>query len=714
MREMLKHTLLPTSDFRLPTSRTPNPEPYSPMIVSWNWLKEYLKLDISPAHVSERLMMAGLNHESTQAVGSDIAIDLEITSNRPDCLGHIGIAREIGVLFGKELKIPAALPKVNGSSIANFTKVRIDAPELCPRYTARLLSGVKIGPSPAWLADRLMTLGVKKLVNNVVDVTNYVLFECGQPLHAFDFVKLHGREIVIRAAQNGETLEAIDHLTYKLDPSMCVIADAKQPVAIAGVMGGALTEITNGTTDVLIESAEFMPLAVRSTSRKLNLRSDSSYRFERGVDPEGVDWASRRCCELILQIAGGELCDGVIDVGRGIPAREAVVLRLAQLKRILGIEVPAAEVRRILLALGMHEAPLVVPAKGAPAPVVANDKLTVTPPSWRRDLTREIDLIEEVARIHGYDKIPEDARVPMTSSHRTDFERVLDKVRRAMNAAGFDEAMTTSVVPTAWSEVFSPWTSEAALVTSTPMLEGADRVRRSIVPSLLAARQHNEALANETIELFETAKIYLAQASGLPSEQWTLTLTTGGDYYRAKGVIEQLLGVLGIRLSLLAEPFTDKLIEGGKGAKLLLGEETLGYLGELSAAGKKQFSLRGASSFAEIDLGLLRKFAKLVPQHALLSKFPPMARDLNLIVDEAIRWSDLATTVKTSAGPLLETLSYQETYRDANKDGANKKRLLFSFSLRSPERTLTGEEADAVRDAVVAACREQHQAVLLG
>jgi phenylalanyl-tRNA synthetase beta chain len=706
------------------------------MLVSWNWLKEYLPLDMSPEQATQRLMMAGLNHESTEQVGDDFCIDLEITSNRPDCLGHVGIAREIGVLFDKPLKLPAAQPKSAGGDVKNFAKVRVDAPDLCPRYTARLISGVKVGNSPAWLAKRLETIGIAR-INNVVDITNYVLMECGQPLHAFDFRKLAGREIVVRRPKQGETLEAIDHKVYTLDPSMCIIADSEAPVAIAGVMGGASTEIGPKTTEVLIESADFAPLSVRGTSRKLKLFSDSSYRFERGVDPAGIDWASRRCCELILELCGGELCTGVIDVGAQPPAREPIVLRLPQIERILGIKVPAEEVKRILLALGCTE----------------SNSSTYVPPSHRRDLSREIDLIEEVARIHGYDQIPEDARVPMTSSHRTDWERVLDKLRGVLTAAGFDEAITTSVVPEAWDAAFSPWTDAPPLVTGQPMLEGADRVRRSIVPSLLGARQHNEARQNEAIELFETARIYLPQGQGLPLEQQSLAITSGRGYAYVKGVLEQLLLVLGIDGELTAENLlpvgeggrgtrpdegvppaktastqpdinphpsplprgegAGGLLESDRSARLTLGGELFGFLGELSTPGKKAFSLRAPATVAEVNIGLLIKLAKLIPQQRELSEYPPMSRDLNMIVDEAIRWSDLAATVRASAGPLLEGLRYQETYRDPAKDGANKKRLLFSLTLRSPERTLTGEEADAARDAVVAACKAKHQAVLL-
>jgi phenylalanyl-tRNA synthetase beta chain len=325
------------------------------MIVSWNWLKQYVDLDMTADELTARLMMAGLNHESTTTVSDDVAIDLEVTSNRPDCLGHLGIAREVAVLWQRELRLPAAKPAEGRTAVADLAAVAIEAPELCRRYTARLIRGVKVGPSPAWLANRLRTIGMA-VINNVVDVTNYVLMECGQPLHAFDHARLREGRIVVRTSRPGEKFVAIDHRTYDLPPGTCVIADAARAVALGGVMGGAETEVSAATRDVLLESADFAPLAIRNAARKLALFSDSSYRFERGVDPEGVEWASRRAAELILETAGGELAAGVIDVGERPAARQPIVLRFAQLKRVLGIDIDQGEVRRILAALGNREA----------------------------------------------------------------------------------------------------------------------------------------------------------------------------------------------------------------------------------------------------------------------------------------------------------------------------------------------------------------------
>ncbi|MCO6457161.1 MAG: phenylalanine--tRNA ligase subunit beta [Pirellulaceae bacterium] len=710
------------------------------MLVSWNWLREYVDLKMSPGELAERLSMAGLNHEETRQLGDDVAIDLEITSNRPDCLGHLGVAREVAVLWRQPLRVPDPRPAQAATRVGDVTRVTIECPELCRRYTARVIRGARIGPSPPWLANRLRTVGIG-VVNNVVDVTNYVMLECGQPLHAFDLARLRGPEIIVRQARAGEVFQAIDHRQYTLEPGMCVIADAGRAVGLGGVMGGVDSEVSAGTTELLIEAADFAPLAIRNTARRLNLHSPSSYRFERGVDPRGVEWASRRCCELILQLAGGELLEGVIDQGRPLAEPPLVRLRLAQIGRILGVDVPRSEVERILTALGGQLEP------------ADDEAVTLRAPSWRADLTREIDLIEEVARIHGYDAIPEDVGVPMAPSHRTDEDRVLAKVRQVLTAAGFDEAMTISMVPEEWSDAFSPWTDLPPLVCNAAMLKGADRLRRSLIPSLLEARRVNESLANDEIELFETAHIYLPQPAGspgqprqptsspdaprqpaglpeeprqpaglpeeprqpagLPDEQWTLGLTSGRGFAAVKGVVEQLVGLLTRDGRLAAEADAQPLLDGERSCRLLLDGQLLGFLGELSRDGQRRFGLRQPATVLELNLRALARRARLIPQQQELSPYPAMVRDLNLIVSEGLAWSELEQTVLSSAGPCLEALRYLETYRDPQRDGRGKKRLLLSLALRSAERTLTGDEADAIRDQVVQACAQRHAATLL-
>jgi len=671
------------------------------MIVSWDWLTQYVDVKASHDEVTQRLMLAGLNHDGTEAVEGDFAINLEVTSNRPDCLGHLGIAREVAVLFDRTLKVPAADPREGSTSVKDLAQVDLRAPELCPRYTARVIRGLKIAGSPQWLTSRLRTLGIPA-INNVVDITNYVLFECGQPLHAFDLSRLAGRRIVVRKANAGEKFLAINHKTYELDPSVCVIADAEQAVALGGVMGGASSEVSSSTSEVLLESAEFDPLAIRNTARRLNLHSDSSYRFERGVDPQGVEWASRRACELILELAGGELARGVVDVGRPPPKREPVTLRFSQLLRILGIEIASDRARQILVALGNRE----LEANG--------QRVVVAPPSWRRDLTREIDLVEEVARIEGYDKIPEDVRVPMATSHRTREDRVLERVRHVLTGAGFDEAMTLSAVEPPWSDAFSPWTGEAALRCSTPVLRRADTLRRSLIPSLLGARRANQAVGNDIVDLFEIAHVYLpsAKAGQLPREELVLGIASGRDFLDLKGVVEAIVSALNPLVRVEVEPTAQQLLDPSESGEVQVrgraaGSDPLGYLGQVSAAGLKQFELRGATAVAELRLQLLDDVAQLVPQYTKPAAYPAVTRDLNFVVDERTRWADLERTIASVSGPNVEHVEFQGVYRDPEKLAPGKKSLLVQLILRSHEGTLTGEEADQICALVVSACRER-------
>ncbi|MBU4271344.1 MAG: phenylalanine--tRNA ligase subunit beta [Planctomycetes bacterium] len=742
------------------------------MLVSWNWLKQYVPLDMPLEELQRRLTLSGLNHEGTAEVAGDMAIDLEVTSNRPDCLGHIGIAREVAVLWNHALTIPAANPRESKTPVDSLVSVRIECPDLCLRYTARAIRGVKIGPSPQWMARRLETVGLTP-INNVVDISNYVLMECGQPLHTFDFGKLGNkgdrsnlphsgpsgaahkldlsplfpREIVVRRPLLGETTEAIDHKTYQLGPEMCMICDGKAPVAIGGVMGGAQTEISPDTRDVLIEAAEFDPVSIRNTARLLNLHSDSSYRFERRVDPEGLDWASRRCCELILDLAGGELARGIVDVGRPPRKREPIVLRFSQLQRILGIEVPAERVREILISLGNVEetgkqglgigdwgldSGIGVQGSGEsggceaasgkshisnqqlsnPQSLIPNPSLTMVPPSWRRDLTREIDLIEEVGRIHGYDAIPEDVGVPMVPSARRREDRVLEKVRHVLTACGFDEAVTLSAVDRHTSESLSPWTDAEPLRSALPVVRGADRLRRSLLPSLLAARRANEALANPIIELFEIAKAYLPQGAELPREPLLLGIAGGRDYPAVKGVVEAILRELKIAEPVEAEEAGIAQLDTAASCRLRFRGQTLGYVGRLTDDALKQFDLRGPATVAEVRLAPLIEAADLMPRCVEQSSYPAVTRDLNLVVAESVRWADVAATARREAGPCLETLQYRDTYRDEKRLGVDRKSLLFSIVLRSGECTFTNQQADEIRERIVAACRSEHGAEL--
>ncbi len=686
------------------------------MLVSLKWLTKYVDLPMSHEELAQRLSLSGLNHEGTDHINDDVVIDLEVTSNRGDCLGHLGVAREVGVLYGLPICKPEPSLKCSGQSIDSLLTVENQFEEACPRYTARVIQGVQVGPSPSWLVEALQSVFWKRKldgsieqyqsINNVVDATNYVLMECGQPLHAFDYAKVSGSQIIVRPGHKGEMIDAIDHRQYELDETTCVIADAKRASAVAGVMGGALSEVSDATRDLVIESAVFTPLSVRRTARRLKLHSPSSYRFERKVDPMGVEWASQRVCEMIVDLAGGEVVSGVIDTAAEIEPRQPVVLRSSQLERILGIEIDTEEVTRILVALG---------CEAQAGDLGSTSGKLYVPPSWRHDLTREADLVEEVARIHGYEKIPEDAPIPVAPSSKRDFDTAMERIRQVMTAAGLSEAMTPSIVTQRLDESLSPWTDRPALESETPMLKGARRLRRTLLPSLLEGRAKNWAAASLEAELFEIAHIYLPSDtdSALPAEQYSLGLIAGRDFFEFKGVVETLCQRLGIEHSLQVSVVERAGFVPGQCVELLLGDTGVGYLGSVHEKTLKQWKMSGPVVVAELDLPKLLEKSQLVPQQKSVSSFPSIQRDLNFVVDESVRWSDMEHVVRAAVGSELAGVTYRETYRDANKDGKDRKRVLMTVELQSHEATLSGQQADDLVGQVIGACRDQLSAELL-
>ncbi len=677
------------------------------MLVSWEWLSQYVQIDLGHEAMANRWAMTGLNHESTVDFGGDPVIDLEVTSNRGDCLGHIGIAREASVLCAKPLTVPDPQPIPGAESIAGALSIANQFTEACPRYTGRVIRGVRIANSPAWLQRRLQAIGVRP-INNIVDATNYVMFECGQPLHAFDFAKVRGGKIIVRRAYEKEAFMAIDHKSYILDSQMVVIADAERAVALGGVMGGLESEVGETTVDVLIESAEFSPMAVRRAARKLKLHSPSSYRYERRVDGAQLDWASRRCCELILQIAGGTLLTGSVEAGSAPAPRQAIRLRSDRISRVLGIDVPWARSLEILSHLGCH----VVDTSQA-------DQASILPPSFRADLSREIDLIEEVARIHGYDQIPEDAAVPLVSSAKRPKDMMMQTVRHVVCGAGFDETLTPSLIGKSPASDISPWTSLPAMSTMAPLLEGASLLRRSLIPSLIAARLYNQSQSNRDVRLFETANIYLGQTdSKLPQEQHTLGLVADADIRIVSGVIEEIVhrtcGPEFLRDRLRREPIGWSFLAPGSGLAWKVGSDIVAWTGELHRSIGDSMKLDAKLAISELNLDRLQIDARLVPQLQPIVPFPTVERDLNLIVDEGLQWSQLASAVSQAAGPLCIEIIFREVYRDTKKDGAGKKRVLFGMLLRSPHETLRSEQADEIVERVLKACEHEFQARLLG
>ena len=671
------------------------------MIVSRDWLKQYVDLDMPLDELTDRLTMAGLNLEGVSKSETDVAIDLEVTSNRPDCLGHIGVAREVAVLYDRELKFPAAQPQTIPERTEAATSVQIDCEDLCPQYIARVIRGVKVGPSPDWLVKRLETAGLGT-INNIVDITNYVLLECGQPLHAFDFARLREQRIVVRGAREGEKLVAIDHAEYSLSPEMCIIADAEHAVAIAGVMGGCQTEISETTTDVLIESAQFAPIAIRSTARRLNLHSDSSFRFERSPDPCAVDWASRRCCELILDIAGGELLDDPVVAGTpSEQPRSPITLRFDQLKRILGIDIPPEQATRILLKLGLRQ-------QGEASEAAAG----FVPPSWRRDLTREVDLIEEVARIHGYDKIPENVDVPLQLSEKTHHQRIVERVTASLTAAGFFEAITLTFVSDDLFELFAPRGELRKVCVDHSSRRHENILRQSLVPSLMRSRRENERHGSFDVSLFEIADVYLdADPGNAKAEPTMVSLVSGQSFGQVKGIVEAIVESVSHDAAVTLRPSDVPQFVTGRGAEVLLDGKPWGWLGEIARDVSDKLDLRDSVVIAELDFSVLEAAANLTPVYCEIPKFPSVARDLNFVLEETVTWQELEDVVREAAGPLLDSMSFGGQYR-GKQIAADKKSYLITINYRSSDRTLTNEEVDQLQQSAIGACQEKLGATL--
>ncbi|MBD3676490.1 MAG: phenylalanine--tRNA ligase subunit beta [Planctomycetaceae bacterium] len=672
------------------------------MLVSWNWLKQYVDHDLSVEEVTHELTMSGLNLEGVEEVSGDICVDLEVTSNRPDCLGHIGVAREIAALFEKALSVPDPQPATGSQKVTELAAVENRSPELCPQYIARVITGVKVGPSPDWLVERLATIG-QPSVNNIVDITNYVLMECGQPLHAFDLDKLGGRQIVVREATKDETITAIDQKEYKLDAGTCVIADESRPVAIAGVMGGLETEIGEATIDILIETAAFQPISVRNTARALNLHSPSSYRFERGVDLEQLDWASRRCCELILELAGGELAEGAIKAGAELDhSRTPVTLRYPQVERLLGIPVSADESDQILASLGLEKT-------GGDT-----DSGQFLVPSWRRDLSREVDLIEEVARIHGYEKIPTDAAIDVVSSSRTLADRVSAKVRHTLTSLGLYEAITLSFVTREQFDLWHPGDDNEPLAVEHSSRKQENILRRSLIPSLLQWRRENEKHSQFNACLFEIARVYHTAEQSVEKEEAqprTLGLVGGWSFRELRGVLETIVSRVNRHARLEVRPCQRPQFEEGRAAELLVNGEFWGVCGELTRGLQGQLDLRDAVSAAEVSLSILEEICELTPAYESLPQYPSVERDLNFVLPEEVPWQKLEETVRQSAGPLLSDVEFVDQYR-GKQIAADSKSYVLSVSFRSEERTLTGEEVDSAQQQIIAACEQELSAAL--
>ena len=640
------------------------------MLISYNWLCELTGTKLNPEDAGDRLTNVGLAVDKVEARGDDHVLDVEVASNRPDCLSHVGVARELAVIENSQVSSPKSqVPKTQGKA-ADFTSVEIRDPDLCPRYAARVVRGVKIAPSPDWLAQRLETIG-QRPINNVADITNYVLHELGQPLHAFDLAKLAENRIVVRRAAKGESIKTLDGADRKLDEQMLVIADAKRAVAVAGVMGGEDSEISNATTDVLIESAYFNPASVRRTARLLGLHTEASHRFERGADPEGVLRAQERCVSLICEIAGGVATEDALDVYPNRFSQGAVGLRRERVEAITGLRVSDLEKLRILAALGFE---------------LRNDgatRLTFTIPSWRHDIAIEEDLIEEIARHTGYDKIQTALPPASLAGEYHSTERRKRALRDALAAQGCNEAISFSFIGAAHDDQFDLIPAFAVEIERAGLCDFAESDHRRLdahashpLPGLLSAVRHNLNQGTRDISLFELGRVFRARSSGeLPDERECLTLAaTGGileadkaapardcDFYDLKGALDAAVEMLKLP-ALEYEAARVKHLRAGQTAAISVKGNRVGSIGRLAESVAAEYKFKQTVFVAEIDLTALLEIPENPVLYSPLPRFPSIVRDVSLLLDRKVTVAELLRAAKDQSSESCAGAKFVGTY----------------------------------------------------
>jgi phenylalanyl-tRNA synthetase beta chain len=673
------------------------------MLISYNWLRELTNTAFTPLELRERLTMVGLAIDAVQESDGDSVLDVEIPSNRPDCLSHVGIAREVAVIEKGKVQSPASkAPKTEGKT-SDFASVEIKDVDLCPRYAARVVRGVKIGPSPDWLAKRLGEIG-QRPINNVADITNYVLHEFGQPLHAFDLAKLKEHKIVVRRAKAGEKLKTLDSVERVLDDQMLIIADARDPVALAGVMGGLDSEISEATTDVLIESAYFNPDSVRRTARKLGMDTEASRRFERGADCENVLKAQERCVELICEIAGGVATEDAIDVyPNPLPARQ-VNFRPARVESLTSLQVDTPEMFRVLVALGFRQ-----------KNEAEKSATTFVVPSWRIDVALEEDLIEEVARHTGYDKIASELPPSNMAGEYQPAERQRRALRRVLTNLGFDEAINFSFTDTAHDGDFeiipalAVGDGERQLVSlNNPIIEDSTRMRPSLLPGLLASVRTNFNQGSRDVSLFEIGRVFANSASGeLPHERDALGLiATGGvenegpagstkeiDFYDLKGALEAAVDAMKLP-ALVSSKASVKHLREGQAARVMLQDGTaIGTIGRLSETIGAAYKFRQPVYVAEIDLTALLDSKPREIQYQPLPRYPSVVRDVTLLVRRELDLSELLAAVEAERVTDYSVAKLVGTYEGKNIP-EDKRSITLRIEYRSSDRTLRDEEVE--------------------
>ncbi len=649
---------------------------------------------------------------------SDWVLSFELTPNRADCLSVLGIAFEVGAVVDARVRIPRIEPEERGAPILGRFEVEIRDPELCPRYVARMVEGVEIRPSPLWMRRRLQLVGLRP-INNVVDVTNYVMWEMGQPLHAFDLDLLEGGRIAVQRARAGERFVSLDGQTRDLSPEMLMIWDGRRPVAVAGVMGGENSEVRSETRNVLIESAYFDPMSIRRTAKALGMNTEASRRFERGVDPEGCPRAAARAAQLMAELAGGWISEGELDVYPRPQPRAAVPLRVSRVNGLLGTSLGASEVRHCLelLSLEVEES--------------SQGVFMVKPPTRRVDLTREIDLVEEVARVWGFHKIPTTLPTRSLALVGNGVEGDLEsRVREILVGFGFSEVITFSFVdPGAWDRMGLPLDDpmRKALELRNPLRQDQGIMRTSLVPGILDAVHGNLHRRNSNLRLFELGRVFLPrEGEPLPLEprrlagamvgqrtplHWALS-SSPVDFFDLKGVLEGLCSELRIQAVRFLGKGCPSFLSPGAAARLVSGEKELGWLGELDPEVQQRWDLESPVLIFEMDLEALAGLSISVPRFSPLPRFPEVVRDLSILVGEEVPAGQLLEFIRENGGSWLETVVLYDLFQDPDRLPPGTKSLTFRIWYRSQEGSLTDEAVNLEQERLLEALARAYRARL--
>jgi phenylalanyl-tRNA synthetase beta chain len=671
------------------------------MLVSFNWIKEFIDTGLSAEETAHALTMAGLEVEGfDKKDDGDYVLEVNVTPNRPDCLSVLGIARELHAITGKTLKPP---PHAIINEAPTQFNIEIQDKDLCARYTGRVVKGLKVAESPDWLKTLLERSGIRA-VNNVVDVTNYVLLELGHPLHAFDLDTLEGGTIKVAVAGKDQKIITIDGVDRKLPDDALLIWDGKRPVAVAGVMGGIDTEVRNSTKNILIESAWFKPQSVRRTSKALGLRTESSYRFERGTDILGLETALDRTALLVSQLTGGTV-EFKIDVFPAKFSPKPITMRYEKISRLLGVEIPHDEVTGILRQLDLE------------IQQVTQETFVVTAPSFRPDLTMDADIMEEVARLYGYGKIPTTMPIADISSTGGAPDRRIAKAKEAMHKEGLNEAINYSFMNENYLDVLKiPDTdSRRKTVRIKNPLRAEDAVLRTmLVPSLIENFLYNFNRGTKNIRLFEIARVFEDTGDKLPKE--TLKLCgisfvelkpnlwkeSSPDFYQLKGAVESLFHMLRASEPEFKKPTEEPFLHPGKSADIYLRGKRAGFMGELSPDILEKLDAKTKTSLniCELDMDVLLSPVQESVTYSPIPRYPAIERDLSLVVDEAVQAADIAALIRSYPGEFIEEVSVFDTFTGKNIP-ARKKSLAFSIRYRSPERTLTDEEVEKIHQNIV-------------